>query len=119
MEAYFQVFVNFEQNDLVNPLPMVEFACNDVGNASFGHTSFELNHSYRPHVSYKKDVNPRFRSKSVEELSVELKELIAVCQKNIHHAQEIQKQASDKIVKHRSYIFSNKVWLNNRYIKTK
>ena len=41
-----------------------------------------------------------------------------VCRENLHHAQEIQKQAHDKEVKSRSYAPGKKVWLNNKYIKT-
>ena len=44
---------------------------------------------------------------------------MTVCHENLHHAQELQKQAHDKGVKPRSYAFSNKVWLNSKYIKTK
>ena len=44
---------------------------------------------------------------------------MTVCQKNIYHAQELQKQAHDKGVKPRSYTPNDKVWLNSKYIKTK
>ena len=44
---------------------------------------------------------------------------MTVCQENLHHAQELQKQAHNKCVKSRSYAPSDKVWLNNKYIKTK
>ena len=42
-----------------------------------------------------------------------------VCQKNFYHAQKLQKQAHNKGVKPRSYAPNEKVWLNNKYIKTK
>ena len=42
-----------------------------------------------------------------------------VCQENLYHAQELQKQAHNKGVKPRSYASSKKVWLNSKYIKTK
>ena len=42
-----------------------------------------------------------------------------VCQENLHHAQELQKQAHDKGVKPRSYASGEKVSLNSKYIKTK
>ena len=54
-----------------------------------------------------------------KELSNKLRELMTVCRENLHHAQELQKQAHDKSVKLRSYVPSNKVWLNSKYIKTK
>lgn len=38
---------------------------------------------------------------------------------NFEDIQELQKQYYTKNVKSRSYIPNNKVWLNNKYIKTK
>ncbi len=63
IEAYLRAFVNFEQNDWARLLPMAEFAYNNAKNASMGHTPFELNCGFHPRASYKKDVNPRSRSK--------------------------------------------------------
>lgn len=42
-----------------------------------------------------------------------------VCRKNLHHAQKFQQQAHNKAVKPGSYVFGNKIWLDNKYIKTK
>lgn len=64
-------------------------------------------------------VDLRSKSKSVKELLVKLKKLMTVYQKNLHYAQELQKQAHNKTVKSRSYAHDNKVWLNNKYIRTK
>ena len=119
MEAYFRAFVNFEQNDWARLLPMAEFAYNNAKNASTGHTLFELNCGYHPRMSYKEDVDPRFQSKSADELLAELRELMIVCQENLHHAQELQKRAHNKGVKPRSYAPGEKIWLNSKYIKTK
>ena len=44
---------------------------------------------------------------------------MTVCQENLHHAQEFQKQVNNKGVKARSYAPGDKVWLNSKYIKTK
>ena len=68
---------------------------------------------------YEKDVNPRSKFKSTDKLLAELRELMIVCQKNLHHIQELQKRAHNKGVKSRSYAFNEKVWLNNKYIKIK
>ena len=119
MEVYLQAFVNFKQNNWARLLPMAEFAYNNAKNASTGHTPFKLNCGYHPQMSYEEKVDPCFKSKSADELSAELKELMIVCQKNLHHAQELQKQAHDKGVKPRSYASVDKVWLNSKYIKTK
>ena len=119
MEAYLRAFVNFEQNNWARFLPMAEFVYNNAKNASIGHTPFELNYGYHPRVSYKEDVDPRSQSKSADELSAELRELMIVCQKNLYHAQELQKQVHDKEVKPQTYSPIEKVWLNSKYIKTK
>ena len=72
MEAYLQVFVNFEQNDWVWFLPIAEFAYNNAKNVSTGHSLFKLNCGYHPRISYKKDLDPHSKSKTTEELSFKL-----------------------------------------------
>ena len=98
---------------------MTEFAYNNDKNASTGHTLFELNCGYHPRMLYKDDVDSYFQSKSADQLSAELRELMIVCRENLYHARELQKQAHDKGVKPRSYALGKKVWLNSKYIKTK
>ena len=119
MKAYLRAFINFEQNNWARFLPMAEFAYNNVKNLSTGHTLFELNCGYHSCVSFEEDTNPRSQSKSADELSAELQDLMTVCWENLHHAQELQKRAFDKDVKPRGYAPSDKVWLNSKYIKTK
>ena len=89
MEAYLRAFVNFEQNDWARLLPMVKFAYNNAKNASTGHTPFELNCGYHPRMSYEEDVDPRSQSKLADKLSAELRQLMIICQENLHHAQEL------------------------------
>ena len=89
MEAYLRAFVNFERNDWARLLPMAEFAYNNPKNASTGFTSFELNYGYHPRVSYKENLDPCSKSRTAEELSSEFRELLTVCQQNLHHAQEL------------------------------
>ena len=88
---------------------MAEFAYNNAKNASTGHTPFELNCGFQPRMMYEEDVDPRSQSKSADELSLELRELMIVCRENLHHAPELQKRAHDKGVKPRSYASSDKV----------
>ena len=68
---------------------MAEFAYNNAKNANSGHTLFELNCGYHPWMTYKDDVDPRSKSKSADDLSAELRELMIVCRENLHHAQEL------------------------------
>ena len=79
IEAYLQVFVNIEQNNWARLLPMAEFAYNNAKNASTSYTSFELNCGYHPRISYKKNLDLYLQSKTEEELSSELQNLMATC----------------------------------------
>ena len=121
MEVYLQAFVNFEQNDWAQLLPIAEFTYNNAKNASTGFTPFELNCGYHPRVSYEEEeiLDPRSKSRTAEELSSELRELMIVCQQNLHHAQELQKRAHNKGVKPQSYAPGDKVWLSSKHLKTK
>ena len=119
IEVYLRAFVNLEQNDWVRLLPMAEYAYNNAKNASTDHMPFELNFGYHPCISFEEDIGPCSRLKSADELANELKDLMTVCQENLHHSQELQKRANDKGVKPRGYAPGDKVWLNSKYIKTK
>ena len=119
MEAYLRAFVNFEQNDWARLLPMAKFAYNNAKNTSTGYTSFKLNCGYHPRDSYEEDLDPYSKSRTAEELSSELQELMTVYQQNFHHAQKLQKQAHNKGVKPPSYAPSDKVWLSSKHLKTK
>ena len=72
MEAYLRAFVNFKQKNWARLLLMAEFAHNNAKNISTGHTPFELNCGYHLQVSYKEDINPHSKTKSVDKLSAEL-----------------------------------------------
>ena len=78
-----------------------------------------MNCGYHPWISYEEDINPRSQSKSADELSAELKELMIICREKLYYAKELQKRAYNKGVKPQSYSPDEKVWLNSKYIKTK
>ena len=98
---------------------MAKFAYNNAKNVSTDYISFELNCGYHFCVSYEENINPRSKSKSVDDLANDLRELIIICQKNLQQAQNLQKRAHDKSTKPKSYVLGDKVWLNSKYIKTK
>ena len=106
IKAYLRAFVNFEQNNWAKLLLMAEFAYNNAQNASIGHTSFELNYGYHPRISYIEDIDPRSQFKLADELWAKFRDLIIVCYKNLHFAQELQKRAHDERVKPWSYTSS-------------
>lgn len=70
-------------------------------------------------MSYKNDVDPCSKFKSVDKLLSKLRELIVVCRENLYRSHKLQKQAYNKNDKLRNYVSGNKVLLNNKYIKTK
>ena len=71
---------------------MAEFAYDNAKHASTGYIPFKLNFGYHPHVSYKNDVNFYSSSKAVDELTEELRNLMAACRENLQYAQQLQKQ---------------------------
>ena len=98
---------------------MAEFVYNNAKNASTGFKPFELNCGYHLRVSYEEDFDPRSKSRTVEELSSKLRVSMTVCQQNLRHAQELQKQAHDKGVKPQSYVPGDMIWLSSKHLKTK
>ena len=98
---------------------MAEFAYNNTKNASTSHILFELNCGYYPWMLYEEKVDFCSKSKLADKLLAQLKELMIVCQKNLYHAQKLQKRAHDKGVKPKSYVLNDKFCLNSKYIKTK
>ena len=67
----------------------------------------------------KKTLTLFFQLKSANKLLTELKVLMIVCQENFYQTLKLQKRTNNKGVKSKKYAFSNKIWLNSKYIKTK
>ncbi len=78
MNAYLQVFVNFEKDNWVKFLLIAKFTYNNVKNANIDYISFELNYGFYFQTFYKKDVNLSFQLKSADKLVNKLKKLIDV-----------------------------------------
>ena len=83
IKAYFKVFVNFKPNDQARLLLKAEFTYNNTKNASTGYIPFELNCGYHPCISYEKDINLHSKSKLADDFAGKLREVMAVCQKNL------------------------------------
>ena len=65
---------------------MAKFIYNNAKNVSTTYTPFELNCGYHSRMLYKKKVDFCSKSKLVDQLSAELRELMVVCQENLYHA---------------------------------
>ena len=119
IEVYLRAFVNFQQNDWAWLLLIAAFMHNNAKNVNTSHTLFELNCGYHLCDVFEKDTNPCSCSKVTDKLLAELQELMTICRKNLHHTQELQKQAHNKGVKPRSYATGDKSWLNSKYLNIK
>ena len=78
MEAYLQVFVNFEQNDRAKLFLMDEFAYNNIKNASTIYISWELYCGYHFCIFYKENIDFCSKSKLANNLTSKLREFMAV-----------------------------------------
>ena len=96
---------------------MAKFTYIYIKNISIDYISFKLNYRYDLCVFYKKDLNLHSKSGIRKKVSFELQELMTIYQQNLSHIQKLQKQTYNKIVKPQSYILSNKIRLNNNYLK--
>ena len=119
MEAYLHDFVNWEQNDWVQLLPIVEFTYNNSKNTSIGYTLFKFNCGYHLRISFEDEYNACSKSFLAKRLALELRELINIYHQNFLHIQDFQKQTHDKELKSWSFTLGEKIWLNSKYIKTK
>lgn len=81
---------------------MVEFIYNYVKDPSTYHRSFKLNYNYHPYIFCEDEVNLHLKYRSTTKLAKKLKHLISICQQNLYHVQELQKQANGKGVKPRA-----------------
>ena len=77
IEAILREFVNYEENNWARLLPMAEFVYDNTKYTSIGYIPFELNCRYHQYVFYKENINYYSRSKEVDELTKELRNLIA------------------------------------------
>lgn len=71
---------------------MTKFVYNNAKNASMAYIPFELNCDYDPRVFYKEDVDPRFKLRSTDKVTIALHELISIYRDNFQHAQKLQKR---------------------------
>ena len=71
---------------------MAKFAYNNTKNTNTSHILFELNYGYYSQVSFKDNVDSYSRFCFADELVEKLRELIDICQQNLFHTQELQKE---------------------------
>lgn len=50
-----------------------------------GHTTFELNYSYKQRVFYEENIDPYFKSRSTDKVIIVLHKLMSLYRKNLTH----------------------------------
>lgn len=88
---------------------MAEFVNNNTKNTNTSHKFFELNYSYHPRVFFQNEADLYSKYYSANQLAKGLMDLIFVCQQNLFHIQEFQKQAYNKDIIPYSNIVDKKV----------
>jgi hypothetical protein len=116
LEQYLRIFVNFNQDNWVQLLPMAEFAYNNSASASTKVSPFFANYGYHPRFSA---TVTTVTTPAAEEFAKQLQQIHAQCRKNIADAQAVYKEYADRR-RQDSVKFSpgDRVWLRKTHIQT-
>jgi hypothetical protein len=117
IEQYLRVFVNRQQNDWSEWLPLAEFAYNNRIHSSTRMTPFELDNGQHPRLG----VEPRRETKveAVREHIDQIKEMIVEAQSALKRAAEDMARFHDaKRGKPTTFKVGDMVWLDSSNIKT-
>lgn len=80
------------------------------------HTCFDINCGYHLKISYKKNVDPYSKSRSLDKVATVIHKLIFVYKDNLQYIQKPQKRFYDQDAKQQSDAPSLKVWPNMKSI---
>lgn len=97
---------------------MTYFDYDNTNKTSNDHSLFSLNCDIYLQMSFKKTGNLWSKLKAINKLATKLKKLTGACIEIFQHFKKILKQYYVLYAKVKNYISSNKLWLNNKYIKT-
>lgn len=120
MEQYLRAYVNYQQDDWTDWLPLAEFAYNNSRQSSTEQSPFFLNYGFHPRF------NASSTPSSQVSVSFQAQEHASLIQKNleeasdkIKHAQDIQAKYYN--AKHKPLVFfaGDRVMLRSSYIHTK
>ena len=111
LEQYLRAYVNYQQDNWTELLPLAEFAYNNFKQETIKHTTFFANYGYHPPYESIGHLTPQE--------STNLSQLYDTLREEITLAQLRQKENYDR---HRkpdpNWIPGDKVWLNTRNIRT-
>jgi hypothetical protein len=117
MEQYLRAYVNYEQNNWVELLPLAQFAYNNTMHATTRITPFFAMYGMHPQMHIAPFATSHLRSeRTADEYAAKIGEVREMLRKNILDAQERQtKYAKGKDM---TFGVGDKVWLSTRNINT-
>lgn len=117
LEQYLRVFVNYEQDDWVNHLPLAQFSYNNASHSSTGTSPFYANYGYHPTTMIPKD-NKVLVPKAEDRLK-HLKEVQDFLKIQLERAQQDQSMYYDRSAKEIPHFeVGQEVWLIHHQVKT-
>jgi len=117
LEQYLRLFVNYDQNDWEEMLPLAEFVYNNSPNRATGVSPFFANKGYNPRLSISLDKVPNHAAHLVAE---DLNKLHEHLKDQIRKANlESEQHANKRREKTPNWVPGQKVWLSTENIRTK
>src|ERR1700731_3431041 len=122
MEQYLGAFVNYQQNDWVQWLPMAEFATNNHDSETTGCSPFFGNYGFHPRITFGQ--HPIQNANDIREVNAntftqKMNEVFQCMRAEMTRAQAIQAEQADK---HRregvTLTVGDRVWMDARNITT-
>ena len=124
MERHLRTFVNYQQDDWVDKLPMAEFAANNNDSSSTKLSPFFASRGLHPRMSF--DVvdlsdtttRKRINKKKAINISEAMQSIWKYAQESLTKAQTSQSNQANKYWKEVSYDIGDKMWLSMKNINT-
>jgi hypothetical protein len=118
LEQYLRMFVNYDQDDWVEWLPLAEFVFNNTPSDATGLTPFFANKGYHPRLTLSlKDVpshKAHLKAQELKQVHEYLKE--GIQQSNRNYEKQANRSRREESTEWR---VGTKVWLNTKNIRTK
>ena len=128
MKRYLRTYINYQQNDWMNWLSLVEFASNVCIFASIEIFLFQTNHEFEPRMSFDSDMmtiqsenfaRERLRKKKTINIDHHIKNIWDFVKKNLIKTKKNQKKFANKHwTRFFEYRIEQKIWLSIKNIKT-
>ena len=119
MKQYFRIFVNFQQNNWIELLSMIEFVYNNSKHAFTQISSFETMQKYISKISFEKFANFKIKSKSAKKHVEELIELMRILKINLAQTQKQQIKYKNAKTKIKNFDVKSYVNVNDKNIRIK